>query len=303
MSVVEKAIRKLQESKQAAEGAAASPEHPAPASPPAHPGTASAGARVSTARASGIVLDRGVLRSAGLLPPEEDMNQLARQYREIKHPLVAKAIGRGAPRVPNGYLIMIASAMTGEGKSFTAVNLALSLAREKDIRVLLVDADVAKPQLSHVLGLGDAPGLLDALRDGSLDVETLIHPTDLPTLSFLAAGGRPEEATELLASSRMRQLAAALGENDAARVVVFDSPPLLQTTESTALAHLAGQIVVVVRAQWTPQPVLLDALKSLDGHPGVSLLLNQSAHTVTSSYYYYYGYGNGRGEPPKPGGT
>ena len=302
MSVVEKAIRKLQEGQQAPDAAAARPEHIA-STPPAPPGAEFQGEPVATHRASAIVLDRGVLRSAGLLPPEEDMNPLARQYREIKHPLVAKAIGRGAARAPQGYLIMIASAMTGEGKSFTAVNLALSLAREKDIRVLLVDADVAKPQLSHVLGLGDAPGLLDALRDGDLDVETLIHPTDVPTLSFLPAGGGAEEATELLASSRMQRLAAVLGENDGARVVVFDSPPLLQTTESSALAHLAGQIVVVVRAEWTPQPVLLDALKILEGHPSVSLVLNQSAHTVTSSYYYYYGYGNGRGEPSKTGGA
>lgn len=303
MSVVEKAIRKLQESKQSPDNMPASPQQAAPTASAAHPGAQSPGTRVDASRAPAIILDRGTLRAAGLLPPEEDMNQLARQYREIKHPLVAKAIGRGAPRVPNGYLIMIASAMTGEGKSFTAVNLALSLAREKDIRVLLVDADVAKPQLSHVLGLGDAPGLLDALRDGDLDVETLIHPTDVPTLSFLSAGGSPEEATELLASSRMQQLAALLGENDGARIVVFDSPPLLQTTESSALTHLAGQIVVVVRAEWTPQPVLLDALKILEGHPGVSLVLNQSAHTVTSSYYYYYGYGNGRSDSSKAGGA
>ncbi|EQD33822.1 exopolysaccharide biosynthesis protein, partial [mine drainage metagenome] len=197
-----------------------------------------------------------------------------------------------------------ASAMTGEGKSFTAINLALSLARDKDIRVLLVDADVAKPQLSHVLGLGDAPGLLDALREGERDVETLIHPTDVPTLSFLPAGrGSPEEATELLASGRMERLAAVLGEHDRARIVVFDSPPLLQTTESAALARVVGQVVVVVRAQSTPQPVLLDALKILEGHPSVSLVLNQSVHTVASSYYYYYGYGNERSEPSKAGGA
>lgn len=291
MSVVEKAIRKLQEEKQArGETSPASGESRSAQSVPQPPVATIAPRGLGTP----IVLDRGVLRGAGLLPPEPDMKALARQYRNIKHPLVAQAVGRGMPRAPKGYLIMIASAMTGEGKSFTAVNLALSLALEKDVNVLLVDADVAKPQLSHVLGMGQARGLLDAMRDADTDVETLIHPTDVPNLSFLPAGAGAEEATELLSSSRMEQIAQLLGQNDPARIVLFDSPPLLQTTESGALARMVGQVVVVVRAESTPQPVLLDALKILEGHPSVSLVLNQSMHSATASYYYYYGYGNER---------
>ena len=286
MSVVEKAIRKLQESQ--AGGAAAPPAGAAPAPPntaggsaPAHP------------HGEKIVIERGTLRSAGLLPPEADMPMLARQYRKIKQPLIARAVGRGVPRAPKGYLVMIASAMTGEGKTFTAVNLALSMALEKDVKVLLVDADVAKPNLSQVLGLGKAPGLLDVLRQPELDVESLIHPTDLPTLAVLPAGTGAHEATELLASARMGQLTEILGENDMRRIVVFDSAPLLQTTESTALARVVGEVVVVVRAESTPQPVLLDALKVLEGHNSVSLVLNQSVRTADAAYYYY-GYGQER---------
>lgn len=286
MSVVEKAIRKLQESRQATAG------NPAPASAPplaherAHTAVEALGPTVT--------IERGVLRAAGLLPPEEDLPLAARQYRKIKQPLIAQAIGRGVARIPNGYLIMISSAMEGEGKTFTAVNLALSMALEKDCSVLLVDGDVAKPQLSHVFNRGETAGLLDALRDPSLDVQSLICPTDLPRLSFLAAGtGGSGEATELLASARMTQLAAQLGEQDERRLVVFDSPPLLQTTESPALARIAGQIVVVVRAESTPQPVLLDALKTLEGHAAISLVLNQSTCSATSAYYYY-GYGKER---------
>ena len=293
MSVVEKAIRKLQEQhQQPGQTAAATGE--VPKIHPPHgvsPEPVPDGAPAS--RLPGIVLERAVLRAAGLLPPEEDAGLLARQYRKIKHPLVAQAIGRGVPRTPKGYLIMIASAMSGEGKTFTAVNLALSLAMDKDLEVLLVDADVAKPQLSQVLGLGQSPGLLDALRDPHLDVETLIRATDVPTLSFLPAGVGSEEATELLSSTRMQQIAELLGHHDSRRIVVLDSPPLLQTTESAALTHVAGQIVVVVRAESTPQPVLLDALKTLEGHPSVSLILNQSTRTATSAYYYY-GYGSER---------
>lgn len=292
MSVVEKAIRKLREAKRAA--GEASP------SEPAHVTEAPPAREVVTARAPGVarerpavtVLERGALRAAGLLPPEEEVELLARQYRKIKHPLIAHAIGRGVPRLSKGYLIMIASAVAGEGKSFTALNLALSMALEKDLRVLLVDADVAKPQLTKELGLDREPGLLDALRDLTLDAESLLHPTDAPTLSFLPAGVGAGDATELLASARMERLAVLLGQNDGQRIVVFDSPPLLQTTESTALAHVAGQIVVVVRAESTSQPVLLDALKTLGTHPAVSLILNQSVRAAGSEYYY--GYGGGR---------
>ncbi len=293
MSVVEKAIRKLQEqNQQPGQIGAATGELPQIHPPQGvSPEPVLDGATAS--RLPGIVLERAVLRAAGLLPPEEDASLLARQYRKIKHLLVAQAIGRGVPRTPKGYLIMIASAMSGEGKTFTALNLALSLAMDKDLNVLLVDADVAKPQLSHVLGLGQAPGLLEALRDPHVDVESLIRATDVPTLSFLPAGVGAEEATELLSSTRMQQVAELLGRHDSRRIVVLDSPPLLQTTESAALTHVVGQIVVVVRAESTPQPVLLDALKTLEGHPSVSLVLNQSTRTVTSAYYYY-GYGNER---------
>ena len=292
MSVVEKAIRKLQDQKQLPG------EAPFPVVRTTQPERRAADQTadaVTPLTLLPIALDRGTLRAAGLLPPESDANMLARQYRKIKHPLIAQAMGRGVPRAPKGYLIMIASAMPGEGKSFTAVNLALSLALEKDIRVLLVDADVAKPQLSHVLGLEKEKGLLDALREPDLDVETLVRATDVPTLSFLPAGIGSDEATELLSSSRMEQLAERFGESDERRIVVFDSPPLLQTTESPALARIAGQIVVVVRAESTPQPVLLDALESLGDHPAVSLVLNQSTQTVSSSYYYY-GYGGDSAE-------
>lgn len=296
MSVVEKAIRKLQEQKRpSGEPSAPATEKVAEPFPVAEALPAHGREALPPSQHPSIVLQRGALRAAGLLPPDEDAHLLSRQYRKIKHPLVAQAIGRGAARAAKGSLIMIASAMAGEGKTFTALNLALSLALEKDLKVLLVDADVAKPQLSHVLGLGQSLGLLDALRDARLDVESLIRTTDVPTLSFLPAGVGSDEATELLSSSRMEQIAGLLGRYDSRRVVVFDSPPLLQTTESPALAHVVGQIVVVVRAEMTPQPVLLDALKTLQGHPAISLVLNQSTQSSTAPYYYY-GYGGERSD-------
>ena len=286
MSVVEKTLQKLQDAKQ---------KRTEPAPDPA-PARTDSGSRPPgrSVPAGGqhppILFDRPKLRALGLLPPEEQERRLSSQYRKIKRPLIAAAIGRGMERLPKGYMIMLASAMSGEGKTFTALNLALSIAREKDLRVLLVDADVAKPQLSRTFGLEGELGLLDVLRDPQLDVEAVIRQTDVATLSFLSAGKSSADATELLASRRMEEVAALLSKRDDHRIVLFDTPPLMQTTESPALVQVVGQILVVVRAEWTAQPVLLDALENLQEHPAVYLMLNQSMRSETSAYYYY-GYG------------
>jgi protein-tyrosine kinase len=270
------------------------------ATSPATASGSSPGAKAPSQEAGGaqetpnLVFEASALREAGLLSPSYEGFKLAREYRHIKRPLIARAFGRGTVRLPKGYLIMVASAVSGEGKSFTAVNLALSLSLEKDLRVLLVDADVVKPQISRVLGLSHAPGLLDVLRDQDLDVERVIRPTNIATLSVLPAGKASAEATELLASHRMEQVVTTLGEHDGQRIVLFDSPPLLQTNESQALAQLVGQVVVVVQAQSTPQPMLLDALEILKDHPGVSLVLNRTQHPMGTPNYY--GYGSERSE-------
>ncbi len=237
-----------------------------------------------------VSINQAALRSAGLLPPEHQERQIASQYRQIKRPLIADAVGRGKPRIPNGQLIMVASAMPGEGKTFTSINLAFSMALEKDIHVLLVDADVAKPQVSKLFGIVEEPGLLDALVDSDIDLESLILATDVPNLSVLPAGKRTEEATELLTSDRMTAVTHELARRDPTRIVIFDSPPILLTTESQALAHVVGQIVVVVRAGQTQQQVVLDALSYLPEGSNISLVLNQS---LTRGEYgsYYYGYG------------
>jgi exopolysaccharide/PEP-CTERM locus tyrosine autokinase len=272
MSVVEKTLRKLRQEADpasiadAADGASYQDAAPTSASP---------------------VIEFSALHRAGLTPSESDERRLMAEYRQIKRPLVANAVTRGAPILRNGHLIVVASAMPGEGKTFTAVNLALSMSFEKDLHVVLVDADTAKPQLTQVLGVTDSPGLLDALREQTFDPEQAILPTDVPNLSFMPAGRHSAEATELLASTRMAQVAGALTRRDRQRILLFDSPPLLLTNESRVLTQLAGQVVVVVRAESTPHPVVLDALDLLEGEPAVYLVLNQSSRSSTEAYYYY----------------
>jgi exopolysaccharide/PEP-CTERM locus tyrosine autokinase len=189
---------------------------------------------------------------------------------------------------------MVASALPGDGKTFTSMNLALSMALEKDVSVLLVDADVAKPHISTTFGVAKESGLVDALANHQLDIESLVIPTDVPGLSILPAGRSNESATELLASERMVQIVAALGRADSRRIVVFDSPPLLLTSESRALADVVGQIVLVVRAGSTTKSAVRDSLVMLGDDVPVGIVLNQAVVGSGDGYYgYNYGYGSG----------
>lgn len=182
---------------------------------------------------------------------------------------------------------MVASSLPGEGKTFASVNLALSMSLERDISVVLVDADVAKPHISRLFGIDGEPGLLEALQSDNLDIEALILPTDIPKFSILPAGKPTETATELLASRRMQSIVARLETGqDRSRVVIFDSPPLLLTAESRVLAQQMGQIVLVVQAGRTPQQAVLDAIACLGENKSVALLLNQSESVTESGYYY-----------------
>lgn len=291
MSLVERALKKMQEAgavppatgaAPAASGAAASPA-------PGIPHAPSAAAAPVTRSSKITVIDRDALRAAELLPAPTEERRLAHQYRQIKRPLIANAFGRGVKQLPNGRAILVASALPGDGKTFTAVNLSLSLALEKDLSVLLVDADVAKIHLSRMLGVGGEPGLLDVLRNDQLDVESVVLRTDVPGLEILPAGHASDNATELLASSRMEAIVAQLTARDPNRIVLFDSPPLLLTSESRVLCSISGQVVLVVNASSTPQQAVFDAIQHIGPNPYVGLVLNNCAEESSESYYQYYG--------------
>jgi exopolysaccharide/PEP-CTERM locus tyrosine autokinase len=226
-----------------------------------------------------------------MLPPVHQEHEIAQQYRRIKRPLINNALGRGVAQLASGNIIMITSAVPGEGKTFMSLNLALSMRLEEDVTVLLVDGDVVNPRFTQILGLESRPGLLDLVKDPALSAEMAILPTDLPGLSVLPAGRQEANATELVASARMHQVVSKLGSDNPARLVLFDSAPLLVTTESQALAHFAGQVVVVVHADQTPQHVVFDALETLAEDKPVFLVLNQITRHSHSGYYYEYGSG------------
>jgi protein-tyrosine kinase len=254
------------------------------ATPPARPPVSLPLARTDIV----ITFDYQALRAAGLMAEEDEQRRLVSEYRQIKRPLVAAARGRGVPPLHNGRVIMVASALPGEGKTFTSINLALTLALEKETTVLLVDGDLAKAHLSRALGVKSEPGLTDLLLNEGSDVASAIIPTSLPGVTFLPAGRSAETATELLGSARMERLVADMLSRDPSRIVVFDSPPVLLTSESRALAGVVGQIVVVVRAEGTTHKAVVDTLKYLGEDKPIGLILNQ---TQTGTAHAYYGYG------------
>ena len=169
-----------------------------------------------------VPIDQNTLRAAGMLPPAHQEHELAQQYRRIKRPLINNALGRGVARLAGGNIIMITSAVPGEGKTFVSLNLALSMRLEEDVTVLVVDGDVVNPRLSQILGAENRPGLLDIVKDPALSVESAILPTDLPGLAFLPCGRQETNATELVASARMHQVVTKLGSDNPARLVLFD---------------------------------------------------------------------------------
>ena len=236
------------------------------------------------------------LHRMGVVAPDAEKSQIAEEFRIIKRPLIANAFGQGAARVKNGNLIMITSSLPGEGKSFCAINLAISMAMEMDRTVLLVDADVAKPRVPEYLGIHADRGLLDVLQDKSLKLSDVMIRTDIANLSVLPAGRTYSRATELLASSAMTELLEDIGNRYADRIILFDSPPILATSESSVLASHMGQIVMVVEAERTSQEAVKEALSHIQSCEVIGMLLNKSTPTPGADYYYgYYGSYGGYG--------
>ncbi|MCY7308536.1 MAG: XrtA-associated tyrosine autokinase [Rhodoferax sp.] len=242
-----------------------------------------------------VEIDLEALAIAGIVSPNAPRSRIADQYRVIKRPLIGNAMGKGATLIENGNLIMVTSSVPGEGKSFTAINLAISIAAELDNTVMLVDADVARPSVLRVLGLSPGPGLLDLLVDGSADLSSMLLRTNIDKLSILPSGTPHERATEMLASDAMTRLLADMGKRYSDRIIIFDSPPLLLTTEARVLATHMGQIVMVIHAEKTLRSDVQDALATIEACPVKLMLLNQARTNASGGYGYGYGQGYGQG--------
>jgi exopolysaccharide/PEP-CTERM locus tyrosine autokinase len=303
MSSIEKAIERLAKSKAAnakqsgsakpgrvekTENFAGEPvvepkigERPAPAPVTPTPASASVPNQV-------ITLDYAALSELGYAVPDSESKQLAEEYRVIKRPVVMNAFGKGPAPIKHGNLISVASSLAEEGKTFTALNLGMSMASEMDATVLLVDGDVIKASLTKLIGADSNRGLIDLLEDPGCSVGDVMLDTQNPKLKIIPAGTRSAKATELLASQAMERLLTELAERYRDRIILFDSPPILPTSEAIVLNHWMGQVLLVVEAGRTPVDAVRDAIARLDIDKAVGLILNKSRNSKTGSYFGTY---------------
>lgn len=235
-----------------------------------------------------LKVDRDRLRQQSMITPDGERTLIAESFRRIKRQVLGNI---ASPRsgAPPANLVLVTSALSGEGKSFCAINLAISIALERDRTVLLVDADVAKPSIPQAFGLEPGKGLMDLLLNRQIDPSEVLLKLDIGKLTLMPAGNPHKHATELLASGAMRELVHEMAERYHDRIVIFDSPPLLAASEADVLASQVGQIVVVVEAGRTSEAALKDALSRIDSSRVSGLLLNKGE--IPNLGYGYGGYG------------
>lgn len=230
------------------------------------------------------------IRDQGFMAPKDKLQLAMDEYRTIKRPLLENVFGKRNVLIENGRLILVTSAVAGEGKTYTSINLGLSMAREQGLSVLLVDSDIERRNASRVFGADEEPGLLDYLNDETMGIEDVLIDVEVGNLLLLPAGRRDTFSTELLAGDRMHQLVTQWLEDDPNLIVIFDGPPILQTSEPQVLANHVGQIIVVVEAVKTPKNVVNQALAFLDKDKAINLVLNRTHRSLGLNYYGdYYG--------------
>ncbi|MFA5493887.1 MAG: XrtA-associated tyrosine autokinase [Porticoccaceae bacterium] len=313
MSTIEKALGSLNQPQPASgdgEGApavagaaadkvaapAAQPQTPTPAPTPA----SGQSRPLPSAPRPSVNIPFDVLHAKGFLTPATPRSVIAEEFRTIKRPLLRNILGQSVTPIPQANLIMVTSALQGDGKTFCSLNLAISIAMEQDKTVLFIDADMLKASAGTLLGIpSGTPGLIDILNDDRIKPQDVILRTNMDKLRILPAGRPHEHATELLASENMQQLMLELSARYSDRVIVFDSPPLLLTTESAVLASFMGQILFVAAANVTPQHAIKEALERISEEKMVGMMLNmlprRRFNLFGMGYGYGYGYGYGHG--------
>jgi receptor protein-tyrosine kinase len=255
---------------------------------------------------SEVAIDPKRLKAMGLVHPDDLRSRLAEEMRLIKRQLIQKILRSGernGAASTGAHVVMVTSAVPGEGKSFIALNLALTFAADEQFDVLLVDADAMRPNILKMLGLSAERGLSNLLIDPSLSLADVMLRDPIMKLSLLPAGGSVPSATDLYGGPRMKELVASLGRGRPNRIVILDSPPVLATTEPIVLAHVVDEVLMVVEANRTSHSVVQSALDLLERCDNVNLVLNKSIASRSSEQFgSYYSTGTtGKGRTVRPG--
>lgn len=237
----------------------------------------------------GYNVDRELLQDHGLIVPEHGNSALFEEFRIVKRQVLRAA---RAADTPDARRILISSPWPDEGKTFCAINLAIALASERDVEVLLADADFANPSVLERLGIPLRPGFMDALADPKMPPEDLVIGTDIKNLWVLPAGNRTNSDSEFLASERTAEVLDRFTVGAPNRFVIFDTPPALSASPAAELAKHVGQAILVVRADETGHTALEDAYQLLSACQDIKLLFNAAQFSPSGRRFgSYYGEG------------
>ena len=237
-----------------------------------------------------VELDFEKLSRLGILTPHTVNIKLTEQLRRIKSTILTNAFGKYSLGIENQNMVMVTSAIQNEGKSFTSLNLVMSIAKEFNHTVLYIDADVTKRNMEKLFSFKNQKGLVDYLLGDDKDLAEFLVKTNVPRLTLLPSGRPFDKVTELWSSERMNELMSELSQRYSNRLIVFDAPPLLQDSSASILARMVGQTLIIVEAEKTPKHLVDEAVAILDEQQYIGLILNKSNQRDTSEYgYYAYG--------------
>ncbi len=237
-----------------------------------------------------IDIDLESLSKRNFVAKATERKLIYEEYRVIKRKLINNAFGPLSSTLRNPNLILVSSSRPGEGKTFTSVNLALSIALEQDKTVLLVDADVLRPNVSRTLEISVPRGLTDYLSSDTVDVSDIMYSTNVERLKLIAAGKPHHLSTELLASDKMAALVNEFASRYPDRIVIFDAPPLLGVNETSVLAAMCGQAVIVLEENKTKLNELEKAISMLPPDLATGFVINKAHYSRDKGYGYGYGY-------------
>lgn len=289
MNTIEKALDKLGQQQAQAGAAVTEPQAATPLDADSTV-TATATADKPATVGKSIKIDTGRLSELNFVANVQERKLIYEEYRVIKRKLINNAFGPLSTTLKNPNLIMVSSSRPGEGKTFTSVNLALSIALEQDKTVLLIDADVLRPNVSRTLDIQVPLGLTDYLSSDQVEVADILYSTNVERLKLITAGKPHHLSTELLASDKMAELVAEFASRYPDRIVIFDAPPLLGVNETAVLAAMCGQAVIVVEEKRTKLNELEQALSLLPKELAVGFVINKAHYSRDKGYGYGYGY-------------
>jgi protein-tyrosine kinase len=221
-----------------------------------------------------------------LITYRDPRSPISEEFRKLKSSLVTHAREGNAKKA-----LMITSCLSGEGKSVTAINLAITLAQEYDHTVLLVDADLRKPSVHKYFRLTPKRGLADCLSEGS-DIGPALIKTGIGRLSILPAGREVENPAELLGSQRMKALVHEMRQRYPDRFIIFDCPPVLSVAETRSLSSFVDGILFVVKEGMVSRTHVLDALGAINEKKVLGIIYNhiENESLMGRYHYYYHGY-------------